>query len=74
MTGKELINYILDNNLENEQMFTDGKFLNFMTVTEAAIRFNVGTQTILTQIKLGRLTAIKVGSEYYIKPIQEAKK
>lgn len=29
MTGKELILYILENNLEDSEIFKDGKFLDF---------------------------------------------
>ena len=37
MTGKELILYILQNNLENEQVFRNGIFIGFMDETETAI-------------------------------------
>jgi hypothetical protein len=42
MTGRDLIVYILQNNLENEPVFKDGKFIGFMTEGEAAEKFDVG--------------------------------
>ena len=46
MTGKELILYILQNNLENTIVLQDGFFVGFMTEEEAAVKFNVGVSTI----------------------------
>ena len=46
MTGKELILYILQNNLENTVVMQDGMFIGFMTEEEAAVKFNVGVATI----------------------------
>ena len=46
MTGKELIIYILQNNLENTVVLDDGFFIGFMTEKEAAAKFCVGTATI----------------------------
>ena len=40
MTGRDLIIYILTNNLENEQVVNqDGVFVGFMGETEAAAKF-----------------------------------
>lgn len=46
MTGKELILYILQNNLEDTVVLKDGFFIGFMTEEEAAVKFGVGTATI----------------------------
>lgn len=61
MTGKELIIYILENNLENEPVFKDGKFIGLMTLSEAAIKFNVGTATVKAWYMLGLLKGITIG-------------
>ena len=55
MTGKDLIIYILANNLENEPVFKDGKFIGYITVGEAAARENVGMATILALINQERI-------------------
>lgn len=66
MTGRDLIIYILENNLENEPVLKNGTFLGFMNSTEAAIKFNVGKATIETWFKLGMLEGIQLGNELYI--------
>lgn len=66
MTGKELIIYILANNLENEPVFKDGKFIGFITAIEAAVKMNVGVATIYTWILQGRIPGIFVGGTVYI--------
>ena len=55
MTGRDLIIYILENRLENEQVFKDGKLLGFITVDEAALKFGVGPETIRLWCMLGVL-------------------
>ena len=46
MTGKELIMFILENNLENEDVVKDGVPIFLMTLDEAAAKFDVGPTTI----------------------------
>lgn len=65
MTGKELIIYILSNNLENEMIFKDGKFLNFMTKEEAAVKFEVGTATIEAWCALGLVKGFTIGDSIF---------
>lgn len=66
MTGKDLIIYILMNDLENEPVLKDGKILGFMTAMEAAVKFEVGVSTIRLWVELGSLNGIKLGDEIYI--------
>ena len=66
MTGKELILYILENNLENEEIFKDGKLLGFMTVEEVAIKYGYGIESTKLWAKLNGAKVIKVGDETYI--------
>lgn len=46
MTGKELILYILQNNLENTTVLEGCFFTGFMTEEEVALKFNVGIATV----------------------------
>lgn len=63
MTGKELIVYILMNNLENEQVLSDdGIFVGFMDEKEAAAKFNVGVETIRAWYILGYLKGYPVST------------
>jgi hypothetical protein len=66
MTGKDLIIYILENNLENEEMFKDGKLMGFMSADEAAIKFNVGFYTIHYWIFNDMIPHIELGTKFYI--------
>ena len=66
MTGRELIIYILKNDLENEPVFKDGKFIGFITVVEAARNLNVGIATIYTWISQGLVDCLVIGGIVYI--------
>ena len=66
MTGRELIVYILENHLEDEPVFKNGKFVGFMTISDAAIRMDLGTESIRTLASIGRLPFIKVEKGFFI--------
>ena len=66
MTGRDLIIYILENNLENEQIFKDGKLIGFMTVAEAAAKFGVGEATIYVWIGMNIIPGIQIEEGIYI--------
>lgn len=66
MTGKDLIIYILSNNLENEPVYKDGKLLGFLTAAEAAAKFEVGVATVDLWWEFGLLDGIKIGDTLYI--------
>lgn len=54
MTGKEVILYILQNNLENEVVMENNLFIGFLNEKEAAVKFNVGLATIKAWRKYGK--------------------
>lgn len=66
ITGRDLILYILQNNLEDEPVFEDGLFLGFMNEMEAAVKFNVGVSTIRAWVYKGLLPAMHIGELLYI--------
>ena len=66
MTGRELIVYILQNNLEDEPIFKDNKVTGFMTVAEVAEKMDVGAATVLTWLNLGYMKCIVLGDKIYI--------
>lgn len=59
MTGRELIIYILQNNLEDKPVFENGEFLGFLTVDKAAAKLNVGVETMKTWLELGWIEGIE---------------
>ena len=65
MTGRELIVYILQNNLEDEVMIKDGRFIWFMDETEAAVKFGVGIAQIKAWYMCGMLDGTKIGDHLY---------
>ena len=66
MTGRDLIIYILQNNLEDVPVFEDGKLLGFMTVPEAAVKFGVGIATVDLWYRLDMIKGIKIGEAIFI--------
>lgn len=66
MTGRELIVYILENRLEDEPVFKDGKFIGFVTAQEAATKLDVGKETVQAMVQLGQLKAARVGGALLI--------
>jgi excisionase family DNA binding protein len=66
MTGKDLILYILQNDLEDEPVFKDGKLLGFVTAGEVAAQMDVGVATVYVWLHQKRLDGIFIGGKIYI--------
>ena len=66
MTGRELIMYILENNLENEEMFKDGKVAGFETFDEYAVHHNTGLATVHLWVRMGYIPHITIGKTVFI--------
>lgn len=66
MTGRDLIVYILNNNLEDEQVFENGRFIGFVTAGEAAEQLGVGVATIFVWMAQGKLDGMLIGGTLYI--------
>ena len=66
MTGRELIIYILQHNLEDEEIFKDGIFIGFANEEEAAVKFNCGIATIRTGVMLGLIPGFMIGEKAYV--------
>ena len=67
MTGKELILYILQNNLENTVVLEDGFFVGFMNEEEAAVKFGVGIATIRAWYHCKMLKGTQIGDSLYFR-------
>ena len=65
MTGRELIIYILQNGLEDEDIFKDGCFLGFMHEGQHAAKFGVGVATVKVWTKMGYLRGVLIGNSFY---------
>lgn len=67
MTGKELILYILQNNLEDTVVLDKGFFVGFMTEEEAAVKFGVGTAQIRAWYNCRMLQGTQIGDSLYFR-------
>ena len=67
MTGKELILYILQNNLEDVVVLDGCVFLGFITEEEAAVKFNVGVETIRAWYQCRMIEGSKIGDSLYFR-------
>lgn len=65
MTGRELIIYILQNNLEDKPVFEDGQFLGFLTVEQVAVKLGFGVETIKTWAELDWIECFEFNGELY---------
>ena len=66
MTGRELIVYILENGLEDDPVFEDGRFIGYISANEAAQKFDVGVATIWVWVAQGKLNGALIGGTMYI--------
>ena len=66
MTGRDLIIYILQNNLEDEEIIQDGNLLGFHPIEEYASNMYVGVETIKALIKLGKIKSVEIGGKILI--------
>ena len=66
MTGRELIMFILRNNLEDEIVIENNIFFGLMTEKEASIKFGVGEATIKAWYELGILCGVEIGNSIFI--------
>lgn len=75
MTGKDLILYILQNDLENELVLKDGIFIGFMTKEEAAAKFDVGVYTIICWYLEGKIDGTVIGGTlYFLRDVEDPRR
>lgn len=66
LTGKDIIVYILENDLVNTEFVADKIFDDlFIGASEVAEYFGVGVATIEAMYKLKRIRGIKINGELY---------
>ena len=74
VTCRDLMIYILNNNLEDEPVFKDGTFVGFIPVHKAAKNMGVGSATIFALVKHNNIDYVSVGDEYFISDMKEIRK
>lgn len=63
MTGRDLIIYILQNNLEDVSILDPNIF---MTASEAAVKLGVGVATVRAWYDTGMVSGFILGDELYV--------
>lgn len=71
MNGRDLIIYIIENHLEDEEIFRNGKLIGFLTPMEAAAKYSVGVETVKVWCEFKVIKSIKIGDQLYIPANQE---
>lgn len=66
MTGRDLIIYILENHLEDEPVIQGNKILGFLTLDEAAVKFEVGSTTVRVWYQLGLIDGFDIGGNVFV--------
>ena len=66
MTGKDLIIYILQNNLVDKDISEISSYFKTISVEEAAIRYDVGTATIKSAFDMGLIDGFQINGQLYI--------
>lgn len=66
MTGRDLIIYILQHDLLDKPIFSDGNLMGFITAEEAAVKHNVGIAMIMYWIQTHDIPYISNGETVYI--------
>ena len=66
LTGKDIIVYILENNLVDTEFICDKMFSDlFIEAAEVAEYFGVGVATIEAMYQLKKIHGVKIGGELY---------
>lgn len=56
----------MENKLEDAPLFNNGRFLGFLTVSEYAVKHDVGEETVRTWFDLGYIDGLLIYDELYI--------
>lgn len=68
MKGRDLIIFILQNNLEDKDIFIDNCLVGFMSIEQAAVKFGVGQATVEVWCHCGAIPCVQFGETFYIYP------
>lgn len=70
MTGRDLIIYILNNKLEDQPIFHNGRLIGFMTVDEVAATLGVGRATVYAMCTMNQIDHICIGDTVLFPAVQ----
>ncbi|MBR5862195.1 MAG: hypothetical protein IKZ08_02600 [Bacteroidales bacterium] len=67
MTGRELVVYIMENHLEDEEVIKNGVFVGFISEDEVAAKLGFGVATIRAFVELGILEGHRINDRLYFR-------
>lgn len=66
MTGRDLIVYIIENHIEDVELFSDVTKSFLLPVEKAAVELECGVATVKALLSIGKIKDIKFNDKYYI--------
>lgn len=66
MKGRDLIIYILENHLEDEDVLSDLKKIGLYSIQETAVILSVGEETVKAWCKMGKIDHTTIGGDIYV--------
>lgn len=68
MTGRDLILLILNNHLEDTEVFSDGNLqtLGLYTIEQAAVLLHTGIESVKARCSIDAIKHIEIGNQTYI--------
>ena len=66
MTGRELVNFIFENNLEDVEVFSKGHLIGYLSEDEAAVKFNIQPGAVRAWVNTGKIEGFNVNGMVYI--------
>lgn len=66
MLGRDLVTFIMKNNLLDTDVFDDGKLIGYISEEEAGAKFGVGATTVRVWVNQGRLNGLRINDTIYV--------
>lgn len=66
MTGRDLIIYILENHLEDVEIFNDETKPFLVPLDKAAVKLGCGLAGVKALLSIGKIKGIRLNGKYYI--------
>lgn len=65
MLGRDLIIYIMQNHLEDEEVLKDGRVMGLVSDMELAVRFHTGVESIHMLMTMVHTPSVKIDNTIY---------
>lgn len=65
MNGRDLIVYIMQNHLEDEEVLKDGRVMGLVSDMELAVKFHTGVESVRTLMSMTHTPSVKIDNTMY---------